>query len=81
MDASRRCECSDVARMTYRACASDLRPTRRACEKGRFPGVGRARGLSKSIIAREYTLTLCSAVTNPLVGPDRDRPSGVRKFN
>ena len=33
--------CSDVARMAYRACASDLRPTRRACEKGRFPGGGK----------------------------------------
>ena len=45
MDTPRRCECSDVARMAYRAGASDLRSTRRACEKCRFPGVGK--GLSQ----------------------------------
>jgi len=41
MDTPRRYECSDVARMAYGACTNDLRPTRRACEKGRFPGVGK----------------------------------------
>ena len=44
MDTPRRYECSDVARMAYGACTNDLRPTRRACEKCRFPGVGK--GLS-----------------------------------
>ena len=41
MDVSRRCECSDVARMAYGACADDMRSSRDALGKRRFPGGGK----------------------------------------